>query len=522
MANRAKHAGLDSLKDSLRRIVAFVMTLAILSTVWLFVFNGWDDVMPVVDRDKYRDVKPVVDVIATAPTEINPKTNADSALWRVLGHNVVATWLKTGKDGALEPELVDRWEQSADKMEWTFHLSKSLDWSDGSEITAGDLVRSLKDNIAAKYEYSDRLDLESVSAADDSTVIIKTREPKAVLPHLLSGRLGAVWSSKQPDGEMAGDSLSKKPVTSGPYEITGYSKTSDGKGTLTLEPTRSKLAADLRVSMVTVRWTGEADAKNDAATGAAQYAIADYDADFGDGTTHGQSTRRLAIAFNGQTDRPYPALSDKRFRQGIRNAVDSRAVLDAIGGGYSDSRLIGGGVTPGTFGYEDLTGLFPFDAAKGRSEATSYFGVYPFALITPDWSAGAGDVITRQLNAIVQYPHAETLDQAAYSQRLQSNDYDMALIRVDGYDGLKGLLDANSVTGVDAPDTTKAYDAVFTAGTEDELEAAVKNAARVQSDWSTVDWLGVAKTSAWSAKGWKQLAADLSDVSIDLTGLGKD
>lgn len=523
----AKHSTGDRLTDASRRFAAFVLTLAVLLTIWLFAGGGWDELIPIVDRDKWRGVDPVLDVVATAPAEINQENVADQSTWRVLGHNVVATWLRTGENGKLEPELVDRWEQSADGREWTFHLKNGLRWSDGSILEAGDLVRSLQRNVSAKFDYADRLLLDSVAAQDKSTIIIKTSKPMAVLPHLLSGRLGAVWAdaSSTDDGSKGkADGAEAKPivVTSGPYAVIGYKADGTGRGELDLRPTASTLAADAHVDSLTVRWTDEAIAKSDVAGGKAQYAVADWNVDLGEDTEHGASTRRLAIAFNGRADRPYPALSDKKFRQGMRWAINSQNVMDAIGGGYAGAQTVSTGVAPTAYGYDEANSPFPFDPDKATAEVTHYFGVYSPELIVPDWAAGAGDVIKSQLNGILQYPRVEVLDQGAYSQRLQANDYDMAIVQVDGYDGLKDLLDANSMTGVDAPDTTAAYDAIFTAKTEADLLAAVGNAAAVQSDWSTVDWLGTAKTSVWSADGWSKLPADLSDVAIDYRSIGKN
>lgn len=528
----AKHSTGDRLTDAVRSVTAFVLTLATLLTIWLFAGGGWDELIPIVNRDKWRGVDPALDVVSTAPAEIRQENAADQSTWRVLGHNVVATWLRTVGNGKLEPELVDRWEQSADGREWTFHLKNGLRWSDGSRLEAGDLVRSLQRNVSAKFDYADRLQLDSVAAQSKSTIVIKTSKPMAVLPHLLSSRLGAVWTNasstdnggKSKTDSSRADGAEAKPiiVTSGPYAVISYKADGTGRGELDLRPTASTLAADAHVDSLTIRWTDEATAKADVARGKVQYAVADWNVDLGKGTEHGASTRRLAIAFNGRTDRPYPALSDKKFRQGMRWAINSRNVLDAIGGGYAGAQTASTGVAPTAYGHDEADSSFSFDPDKATAEVTHYFGVYSPHLIVPDWAAGAGDVIKSQLNDILQYPHVEVLDQGTYSQRLQADDYDMAIVQVDGYDGLRGLLDANSMTGVDAPDTTTAYDAIFTAKTEDDLLAAVKNAAAVQSDWSTVDWLGTAKTSVWTASGWSKLPADLSDVTIDYRSIGKN
>lgn len=516
---------LDGVSDGARRVFVFFLTLALLAVGWLFVAGGWDDVIPIVDHDKYRDVKPTVDLVATAPAEINPQANADATLWQVLGHNVIGTWTRVDGAGKLGPELVDRWETSEDGLSWTFHLASGLKWSDGGKITADDLVKSLQANMKNGYEYADRLkaSVENVAATDSSTVTITLGKPMAILPYLLGGRLGSVWPmAANADGTMKDGKMDSVPVTSGPYFLESFERTEDGKGTMVLGVSKGSQAKDVKNAQVTIRFTDEATANADAKAGKAQYAVSNANAAFPESSVRGSSTRRLALAFNGRTDRPYPALGDRRFRQGYRMGINSADVMNAIGGAYTGGQAIGGASVPGEVGYEDLTGMFPFDQAKGRWTATSYFGIYPIDVIIPDWAQAAGEVIKGELRGIDQYVHYEVLDQVAYAQRLQANDYDVALIEVGGYDGLKDYLDGNATTGVDAPDTTTAYDAIFTAKTDEELQASIKNAVKTQSDWSTLGWLAAAKTTVWSMDGWSKIPADLADVNLDLTVLADE
>lgn len=511
---------LDNARGPVRRTIVFILVLALLSAGCLFITNGHEDTMTA-SHNKYSDVKPVIDLVATAPAEINPQANNDATLWQVLGHNVIGTWTHVDNTGRLGPELIDRWETSGDDLEWTFHLVDGLRWSDGSTINASDLVRSLQSNMKNGYDYADRLKdtVGSVTAVDSKTIKITLHKPMAVLPYLLAGRLGSVWpvENDAANAIMKNGKMTSTPVTSGPYSLRSYTRSDDGKGVMVLGVSNGSQAKAIKNSQVTIKFVDESTAESDARNNKVQYAISSTSAGFPEGAVRGSSTRRLALAFNGRTDRPYPALGDRRFRQGLRMSVNSTDVMNAIGGAYAGGQSIGGATIPGEVGYEDLTSLFPFDQKKARLTATGYFGVYPIDVIVPDWAQAACDVIKNDLQGIGQHASCEVLDSNAYSQRLQSNDYDVALIEVNGYDGLEDYLDGNATTGVDAPDTTIAYDAIYTAKTEDELQASIKNAARVQSDWSTIGWLAVAKTTAWSMSGWSKIPADLADVSLDLT-----
>ena len=511
---------LDNANNPVRRTIVFILVLALLIAGWLAITSGHEDTMTA-SHNKYNDVKPIIDLVATAPVEITPQSSDDATLWQVLGHNVIGTWIHVDGTGQLKPELIDRWETSGDSLEWTFHLVDGLRWSDGSTINANDLVRSLQSNMENGYDHADRLKdaVSGVAAIDSKTIRVTLHKPMAVLPYLLAGRLGAVWpaDSGVDNAIMKNGKMTLAPVTSGPYSLRSYARSDDGKGVMVLGTSNGSQAKTIKNAQVTIRFVDEGTAESDARNGKTQYAISDTSAAFPDGSVRGSSTRRLALAFNGRTDRPYPALGDRRFRQGLRMGINSADVMNAIGGAYAGGQSIGGAIVPGEVGYEDLTNLFPFDQKKARWTATGYFGVYPIDVIIPDWAQAACGVIKNDLQGIGQHVSCEILDSNAYSQRLQSNDYDIALIEVNGYDGLEDYLDGNVTTGVDAPDTMIAYDAIYTAKTGEELQASIKNAARVQSDWSTIGWLAAAKTTVWSMSGWSRIPADLSDVNLDLT-----
>src|ERR1700751_4470015 len=70
-----------------------------------------------------------------------------------IDHRVVA-WMYNGlvrfKSGTMdptqiEPDLAEKWESSADKLDWTFHLRRGVKFhGDFGDLTADDVVLSLK------------------------------------------------------------------------------------------------------------------------------------------------------------------------------------------------------------------------------------------------------------------------------------------------------------------------------------------------------------------------------------------
>ncbi|HLH99516.1 MAG TPA: peptide ABC transporter substrate-binding protein [Acidimicrobiales bacterium] len=51
------------------------------------------------------------------------------------------------------PGAATHWEQSADKLSWTFHIRPGIMWSDGNELTANDYVQTLRYSADPKHAW---------------------------------------------------------------------------------------------------------------------------------------------------------------------------------------------------------------------------------------------------------------------------------------------------------------------------------------------------------------------------------
>ncbi|MBM6583177.1 ABC transporter substrate-binding protein [Microvirga sp. BT689] len=60
------------------------------------------------------------------------------------GYMVYDTLFALDSKGEPKPQMVDRYEKSADLLTWTFTLREGLKWHDGTAVTAADAVASLK------------------------------------------------------------------------------------------------------------------------------------------------------------------------------------------------------------------------------------------------------------------------------------------------------------------------------------------------------------------------------------------
>ena len=116
--------------------------------------------------------------------------------------------------------LAESWEESNNGKVWTFTLRNDIRFSDGTPITAYDVVSSAQyildkandENIADHgFYYNLAYFVKSISAKDEKTVIVKTKRP-------YFGILYEMTFPVVPAAQVAEDA----PIGSGPYVITSF------------------------------------------------------------------------------------------------------------------------------------------------------------------------------------------------------------------------------------------------------------------------------------------------------------
>jgi len=172
---------------------------------------------------------------ASAQTTLNigfadPVSSVDPQLNNHAGDRSLALhfWdsIVNSRDGGkLEPALASSWKALDDKT-WEFKLRSDVKWQDGTPFTADDIVFSFqraKNVPGTVASYSGALrTVESTTAKDPQTVIIKTNTPNPMLPldiasiYIVSKHVGE--KSKTEDYN-AGRAV----VGTGPYKFVSYS-----------------------------------------------------------------------------------------------------------------------------------------------------------------------------------------------------------------------------------------------------------------------------------------------------------
>lgn len=160
----------------------------------------------------------------------DPISSADPQLNNHAGDRSLALhfWdsiINSRDGGKLEPALASSWKALDDKT-WEFKLRSDIKWQDGTPFTADDIVFSFQrarnvPGTVASYTGALRT-VESTTAKDAQTVIIKTNTPNPMLPldiasiYIVSKHIGD--KSKTEDYN-AGRAM----VGTGPYKFVSYS-----------------------------------------------------------------------------------------------------------------------------------------------------------------------------------------------------------------------------------------------------------------------------------------------------------
>ena len=121
------------------------------------------------------------------------------------GYMVYDTLFALDDELAVQPQMVERFETSADQLTWTFTLRDGLAWHDGQPVTAEDCVASLK-RWGARDSMGQKLMsyVANLAAPDAKTIRMTLKEPYGLVLQTLA-KPGANVPFMMPKGVAATD-----------------------------------------------------------------------------------------------------------------------------------------------------------------------------------------------------------------------------------------------------------------------------------------------------------------------------
>ncbi len=160
------------------------------------------------------------------PPHLNPLLSTQGAVGQYVGSFIFETMIDLDNE-SLEfiPKVAERWEIAEDKLTYTFYLKKDVTFSDGTPLTAHDVLFSynvIKDPANDTANLRNYLnDIEEVVVDDDYTISFKMKQPYFRNLYVC-GALEILPKHIYDGAEFNSHPNNRKPVGSGPYVFDSW------------------------------------------------------------------------------------------------------------------------------------------------------------------------------------------------------------------------------------------------------------------------------------------------------------
>ncbi|KFI69246.1 ABC transporter substrate-binding protein [Bifidobacterium magnum] len=467
------------------RIVALVVALAVIvsfTLAWMLKPSGAAG--GVTRQDS------VAIGLNLAPTNLDIRSTAGTALDQLLIGNVYEGLLSRNEQNEAVPGLAKSWDVSADGTQYTFALNTGVKFSNGDAMDADDVVWSINELVKHQYHDANQLKFfKSVSAPDSHTVTITLSQPYAQLPWALTTRAGLVFDKD------ASYNYRTKAIGTGPYVITSFIP--NDSVSLTANKHYWNIVQPQTPHITIKYFTDDNAAVNALSSGSIQVLspiTASLAAPFRDNDHYvvraGDGTDKYVLAMNNAPGQP---TANKDVREAIRYAIDTKQLIAARGG--ADSAL-GGPIPSLDPGYEDLTGLYPHDVAKARSllARAGYTKDHPLKL-TLTYSNTYGTEIGNQLRSQLKQANIDlTVHVVEFSTWLQQvytdKNYQLSLVdHNESHDFASSWANPDYYFNYHNQRVQELTEQALSSTSAEESDKLLAQAARIVSEDAAADWL---------------------------------
>ncbi len=247
------------------------------------------------------------------------------------------------------PGIAERWEVSADKKLWTFHLRHDAKWSNGEPVTSADFLYSFRRLVDPKTAASQTEELRDlvnadeivagtekdptklgIAAPDPYTVVLSLKQPQIMLPLLLTDTNVVALNRKAIEAS-AEWTRPGRIVTNGPFTLETWTPNSEivlkkdpgwyGAGSVKLDGVRWVMSDNLDTGFKRFR-AGEIDIARVPRT-QIKWARENLGAQLRAGDVFGQ----LALLFDMKNG---PFVDHPKLRQALSLAVDRDLIVSKI------------------------------------------------------------------------------------------------------------------------------------------------------------------------------------------------
>ena len=160
--------------------------------------------------------------LAGEPRSLNPNVAPVDDYALVVSQNIFSKLVSLADDGNVLPDVAERWDTSADRRTYTFHIRRGIRFHDGRPLTVDD-VRATFARIGESANSEVARSIARVEVVDEWTIRITLKAPWAafiptlgwfgtsILPAHVYG--GTAWRDRP---------ANMRPIGSGPFKFTAW------------------------------------------------------------------------------------------------------------------------------------------------------------------------------------------------------------------------------------------------------------------------------------------------------------
>ena len=310
------------------------------------------------------------------PRSLDPALSTDVPTGRAVGY-IFDGLVRFTPDAQVVPGLARTWEVTPDGITYTFHLRTGVKFHDGRPFTARNVLHTFERvlnpatkggrgwplyPIAGAKEFADGKGGKSISglsAPNDTTVVIKLKEPFAIFPKLLAMPVAAIVPDSVPSN------FGEHPIGTGPWKFVDwkhddYLKFAKNPAYFDSPPKADTLiariiaepstaVAEFETGNVDVLYVPEGETRNWEQTDEKKAML--------------ESAPALRVFYVSINTTRGP-LTDVRVRQALNYATDAKGILDGIVSGRGN--LAAGVIPPALPGGDSTRKAYARDVAKAK------------------------------------------------------------------------------------------------------------------------------------------------------------
>lgn len=303
-----------------------------------------------------------------------------------------------------QPAIAESWTTSDDGIEWTFKLRSGPTFSDGTPVTAEDVIFSISrfadEKVNANY-YGEGRNIASVEAVDDATVLIKLKQTDGSILDNLAMFVPMIVPKKLVE-QLGDEAFGQKPVGSGPFMLESWD--AGVQLTLVKNPHYWRENRPYLDKLVVAYVPDDNTRGLQLESGDSQVAAA---------IPHSQVDRLKDTDGIDVLVEPYYAwntlllrntlapLDDKNVRQALAHATPRETILEKVLFGYAD--LATSQIGPNLYNSPDVA-PYPYDVDKAKELMAASKAPQGFEL---KLDIASGNSISSQIAQVLQQEWAE-------------------------------------------------------------------------------------------------------------------